>query len=112
MYLPQAHDLSAAIADWERLEGTPLASVSSGSQTLGVNVARSWDGRRRIVYLINYGDAPVADVRVTLNSHLSAKTARLHAPGRKDMELPWTSGCDGTSVHVPPLDLFAVLEVE
>lgn len=30
----------------------------------------------------------------------------------KYTELPWTSGSDGTSVHVPPLDLFAVLEVE
>ncbi|MBI5394922.1 MAG: hypothetical protein HZA91_06440 [Verrucomicrobia bacterium] len=101
---PTTDDLLAA---WRRLDDTPLVELISAPEHLSFNVARSWDGKRTLVYLINYGPQPVAGCEVKLNLPTQVRSLRFYAPGVATRSLAGQH-----SVNIPAFDLFAVLEVK
>ena len=112
VYLPLPTDLADITADWDRLESMPLADVRTDAEAVCLNLARTWDKRRTILYLLNYADAPAREVAVTLNLPKAPRSVRLHAPGSKAVELKPTAGADGLRVSIPQLDVFAALELD
>ena len=100
------------LKDWARLEGKPFTAIQSDSQTVCFNLGRTFDGSRTILYLINYGDSPVKDIRVTLNLPTPVSVLRLHAPGRATSDTGGFLAAGGWVVTVPEIDVFAVLEMQ
>ncbi|NUQ64313.1 MAG: hypothetical protein HUU20_17735 [Pirellulales bacterium] len=102
----------ALLAAWRQLEEEPLVELVLAPQNVCFNVARSWDGKRTLVYLLNYGPHPVAECHVDLNLSNPAPILRLHAPG-VDERQPACSTKDGRlRVPIPSFDEFAVLEAQ
>lgn len=99
-------------ADWRRLEERPLVAVESLKNDLGFNLARTWDGRRELLYLMNYGGEPIRQCRVTLNLGRPVRSITLHVPGEASRPLAADSNAGRLVVTLPELDLFAVLEAQ
>ena len=106
---PAAGDLLAA---WRRFDDKPLVEMLSAPEHLCFNVARSWDGKRTLVYLLNYGPQPVAGCEVKLTLPKTFRSVRLHTPGAATTALAATAQADGVSVKIPAFDIFAVLEIQ
>jgi hypothetical protein len=101
---PAPDDLLTA---WRRLDDKPLVELTSAPEHLSFNVARSCDGKRTLVYLINYGPQAVAGCEVKLNPPKSPRSLRLHTPGAAARSL-----ARQPLVKIPAFDLFAVLEAK
>ena len=106
---PATGDLLAA---WRRFDDKPLVELASAPEHLCFNVARSWDGKRTLVYLLNYGPQPVAGCDVKLRLPKTFRSARLHTPGAATAALVATAQGNGVSVKIPAFDIFAVLEIQ
>ncbi len=111
-YCPRAGDTSRLLEAWQRLEGKPLVTLQGGDGVVCFNLARSYDGRRTLVYLLNYSDSPVQDLHVTLNLSKPVHTVRVLAPGSPTSQADASPGPDGLVVPVAKLDVLTVLEVE
>ena len=112
VFYPVSPDTQDLLADWARLEGKPLVAIQSKPATLCFNLARSFDGRRTILYLLNYADSPVKNVQVTLNLPKPVQSLRLHAPGGAASQAERALVEGGLRVRVAKVDVFAVLEAD
>ena len=110
-WLPGKPTTEELLAAWRRWDDKPLVELVSAPEHLGFNVARSWDGKRTLVYLLNYGPQPVANCLVKLNLLKMPRSLRLHAPGAAARPLAAAAEAEGQSIKIPAFDLFAVLEV-
>jgi hypothetical protein len=99
------------LAAWRRLDDKPLVELLSASEHLCFNVARSLDGKRALIYLLNYGSQPVAGCQVKLNLPKMPRALRLYVPGTAARSLAAPAGAEGQSAKIPAFDLFAVFEV-
>jgi hypothetical protein len=106
---PASDDLLAA---WRRLDDKPLVELAAAPEHLAFNVARSWDGKRTLVYLINYGPQRVAGCALKLNLPTAPRSLRLHTPGGQPRQLTGNAEVAGLTVKIPAFDLFAVLEIK
>jgi hypothetical protein len=112
IYCSGDNAIADVLAAWNRLEGKPLVAVAADGGVVGFNVARSRDGRRTLVYLMNYAETPASEVCLTLNLPRPVHRVRRHAPGAEAVELETSSDPQGRSVKAGALDSFAVVEIE
>ncbi|MCX6910500.1 MAG: hypothetical protein NTY01_21000 [Verrucomicrobia bacterium] len=110
VWLPGKPTTEELLAEWRRLDNKPLVELVSAPEHLSFNVARSWDGKRTLVYLINYGPQAVAGCEVKLSLPKMPRSLRLHVPGGKPRQLTGNVEAAGLAVKIPAFDLFAVLE--
>lgn len=106
---PTTDDLLAA---WWRLDDKPLVELVSPPEHLSFNVARSWDGKRMLVYLINYGPQAVAGCELKLNLPKAPRSLWFHTPGGRPRQLTGNLEAAGLAVKIPAFDLFTVLEAK
>lgn len=73
------------------------------------NLARHRDGRRLILYLINYAPDPAREVEVELSLPIEVKSLEVRAPGRKPQYVPMRTTTDSVTASINEVDILAVL---
>jgi hypothetical protein len=110
VWLPGKTATGELLDAWRRFDDQPLVELVSAPENLCFNFARSWDGKRTFLYLLNYGPQPVAGCEVKLRLPKKLRSLRLYKPGAAAAVLTATTQAGGALVKVPAFAVFAVLE--